>query len=246
MERLDIFEKKYFEEKYIPDYIALFVKCFSKSEEMAWRAFNKFKESDRYVVAIAFLDEKPAAMYSVILFDYCGEVCGLSVDTMSDGSVSAATKKLGSSLYEYLSSRYNCSVICGFPNRNVIAIRKRYLKWVIDPVPMEISFCFLNLPSLSTSSAGLFDMNIFERGASRAVSNTMFGLKLAGSSIFLEKKFLCCFFYASNRKRFLFSVRLPKKYFKIFGYRVLNEDSRAASVFRSGAYHLTFDSIDVP
>lgn len=112
---------------YADQWIQLFKSCFDASFSDAEQILKKKYTLNKGFVALLIHHGRLRASYSVVL-DSRGDPVGLSVDTMSDGTVPSATYKLTCELYPFLEIK-GLIGLYGFPNENILGIRLSKLGW---------------------------------------------------------------------------------------------------------------------
>ena len=118
-------------------FLNLWYTCFRR--KVGVQFYEKYQINDS-LGAFAYVDGELVACYNVLLFEIKGLRLALSVDTMSNGKLNRATTKLAERLYAKLKADGIAAVV-GFPNKNVINIRKKYLNWrIISEVKLRLIF----------------------------------------------------------------------------------------------------------
>ncbi len=225
---------------------ALFRRCFGATERQAEAVFQKYRlagEAARFAFLIS--DGEPVACYSGIVCSVGGSRLFLSTDTMSDGTVPKSSVTLGQSLYNNLAAE-GVGAVCGFPNKNIEHLRRKYLGWEMHGA----IHAFVGLPLLWRFGLRKPRRDVLSiPRPSRGFFKDVPGFLRAWSQLRDYDGWLICvrFTLAAERPS-PFWIRVPHALVppKSFGFKILDENSVSRGTMLGISLGLSFDSIDVP
>jgi hypothetical protein len=227
----------------------LFVSCFGSNEAKAAAIFEKYRlHADDAWFCLGYHGTDLVACYAGILRKVGGDTIFISTDTMSNGVIKGATQKLGALLYERLKAE-GVMAVCGFPNKNIVAIRERKLGWrMIGALHIYVAPAVLwRWRFKANPKAQQWEIT---RPASGFFGTPLPLTQILGRSLLYKRGwYLPLVMTASARRPGPFYLEIPHKLVqpKVFGFVALN--GQAAYVERRMsclAVDLDIQSIDVP
>jgi len=230
-------------------WVKLFQICFLKNEGQSRNIFAKYELNPETSCFCYILhNDEMVACYSGIILQIKDQNVFLSTDTMSNGVVRDATVKMAKLLYADLKLR-NVIAVCGFPNKNIAAIRIRKLGWKIIGeinyyVGIPLLWRFL-LCSRGVSSAQAWYLRRPGIGFFNAVNGfiTLLGRNGLYKGAFFSLKLSC-----GTKPPGYFFIRVPSRIIqpKKFGFLMLSSCDKMNQLMYDSFDFLDMNSIDVP
>jgi hypothetical protein len=240
---IEYFSGAKLDDQFEREWSSLFAYCYKSTEEKAKALFRKYRLNESRFCILRY-EGRMVACYSGLKLPFHKSYIFLSTDTMSDGTIGGASIILGKHIYNLLTEE-GVFAVCGFPNEQIRAIRQKRLGWTIaGSMNFYISFPVLckffiinkkeNLWKVIRPKGGYFSkaipcVNLFCNGK---IYSNRFGL-IATLSAY---------------KPGLFFFRIPYLIVppKLFGYKLLVDDSEILSVMNNATLNLDLETIDVP
>lgn len=228
------------------EWVKLFARCFLKSANEGRKIFQKYRCNEARFCVLR-KDGQLCASYSGLILDYLGHKIFLSTDTMSDGTQRGGSILLGEHIYAEL-KKENVSVICGYPNAEIIGLREAKLGWTIRG-GMSL---YIGVPVLwrlwrRHSNASIKALWHIKRPKSGFFGKIRFGFRPLGRTKLYGNGAAVVFTLAAKLPGAFF-IKAPEAlvHRKTFGYRFLNEAPEFRQFFIDSITELDLETIDVP
>lgn len=226
--------------------ISLCCRCFKVDKNRASYIMSKFFEHGNNHSAIGLVDGRVVSFYGVLVSSFAEEKFAISVNTMSDGTMKQSTTYLGSSLYRHLLNNYAVKTVIGFPNKNIINQRIRFLGWEYIT---DLQYAFVGYPRIyydwykNYSDFEHLNINL----PIHLKKNTLAGVPLySPNSNHINFSLMPGLISFDIRHDMPWgSLRIPKVTKKLC-VKSLDKDSQLYTKLKEGSVFLSHDSIDVP
>lgn len=244
------------ESLYLVNWKNLFVRCFPAARDATRlnAVIQKYElNRERVLFALMIKDGKIEASYGGIFLDYNRATVFLSLDSMSSGVVPRSTTALARALYPRIKERGGLAVV-GFPNRNIEALRRKYLGWEMEGrleayiAPPGMGQLFLREAQESAAPTGPWRLARPKRGF---WSGSRRMLRLISRQGLSDGIVIAPIFTLSSARPGPFFIKIPTLLglTRRFGFHVLLDGDAGEEVrkqIRDTIPHLNVESIDVP
>ncbi|POA53565.1 MULTISPECIES: hypothetical protein [unclassified Pseudomonas] len=242
---IHIAKRSDFNSDFITQWTSLFKRCFGGTQKTADRVFQKYQLNDSRI-CYSVKNGIMIAAYCGLKLSHEGSAVFLSTDTMSDGTQKGSSITLGKRLYKTFPEE-EISVVCGYPNKNIRAIRERGLGWTLE----GNLYLYIGIPFLWH----LFRKKINETLLWKAIrpkdgwytrEKPLLVNLLGRDGLFTSSAGLVI--TLSAYRPGIFFIKAPDFLFepRWFGYRFLTEDTETNKAFLRKVKFLDLDTIDIP
>lgn len=228
---------------------SLFSGIYRKSIDEAYCVLRKYEQENAVAVfCLGYSDDVLVASYSGLIFRATGAAIFVSMDTMSSGVIRNATVELARKLYPVLAENA-VDAVCGFPNSNILNIRKRKLKWEMT----ARMYAYIGIPFLWRFGVNKRNRDILgwyiDRPMDGYIGKKIPFVRLLGRNGLYAGQFFSIVLGLGPSRPGIFFVQVPSFLIepKQFGYLVLDADKvNVRSLIEEMSNWLDLNSIDVP